>query len=1291
MFKTRGYSLFSLMFFLAVRVFCQEDWFHWPDYQKPRAEYINYWQPYSPGPNTLALFHFDSPQPLTDSSPGKSVLTLTDDASFSPGRFQQALAVRKKQVRVNLAESLFAKNRFLIEFWFKIEKLPVTEIKIISRQHLLHKQNGLLLTLRADGSLFWQQVSSRVPLPSSGQKTDSSVNRFIREVTTQPHLVQPDTWHHLAVYAGGFMAFEAGDRISLWLDGQEVGRLDYGWYLEKEEQPTELALGGNDSCIFFDEFRIMTGIWRGYYPVPDDSFTDPEKMRKLESHPDYVAGEEEILFYASFDGTILPEKCAEKTKPVLRGEVTFSPGVRGKALSLGSRTVLKYPVEGNLSLSCGSLEMWVKPLGWSGDHRPQQQFLMIEDQTGRGRLYWYITNCGYMAPTSIFGGSGSPGSGTGYVSYPPDTWVHLVLTWHANICRLYVNGKQKISSLASQNFEEGFSAGYWQLPWPAPILVDELTVYSRDLSPLEVSNCYARYLPASKLKIVGEGRNLGSLSYVDFPGAGKIKVMLSLRQKTKKPSRVEISLQGHHKKIVTSVFPFSPAGTYLLEGIPFHPGQDLFVSACLFDTSGKFLGEIKTPFSRPEFPWLGNKIGLSDRVLKPWTPVKVVGNTVKVVGRDYVLSSAGLFQSIKDWGEEILTGPMSIKVMSTAGSFTASSRTNPVFLVQQDQNVSWKSLSRVRLPSGTLLFTVTGNMDYDGCAKFTIDYQPEDQPVLIEHLSLAIPLKNEIARTFSLCGSAPGKGTWKSFEPVLATNPGIVLKSSDFFDSWKMTAGSFLPMLWVGNDEYGLAYMADNDRGWVPSDNNPAITISRFSSSAEWVFHFISEPFLLKEKRTITLGFQATPVRPLPENWRSYCFHVPGVKLKLPEDFPHLPWGTFLSDAAGWDEAGVLDYPYQPEKTRQIIAEYHRNNLKATPHLDTSYLNWGWKKDTYSYFQEEWSSGGIPYNQIFTRSKIDWCLWSQKRWKEEFGIDGVYYDTGTPRPNYNTISGTAYQLPDGRVQPGWCVWGQREYFKRSAQFFGDLGVTNFTWGNGFYGPQVSGWQLGVVVGEQPERRPGITDYAQMGFSFEKHRLEAVSYKWGVIRLWQPPPDAYRGTEEDKKFIRSFYSQLLQFDCRTVFTSFGLPLCFAEFGVYRPETGFTGFWKSSEAVKIIKPASDAVVSFYQSGENLLLIVSNLSPTAKGIEIAIDLKKLDFQPDKKWQVFDPEEKEHLQDNEPAYMDHYRWARGGHCLLPAEERNVSLTLQGQKALLQFKIEGKDFRTIWWQVAPPEKQEDR
>ncbi|HOL66280.1 MAG TPA: DUF6067 family protein, partial [bacterium] len=749
---------------------------------------------------------------------------------------------------MKLGVSLFEKDRFLIEFWLKLERLPAKEKFLFSRAQLHGSQNGLFLTLLPDGSLCYRQVSSRVPDYHPEQPISPSLSRFVRQVSAPAGTIKPGQWHHLSVYAGGFMAFPSGDRISLWVDGKELGRLDYGWYLEKENQPTELQLGDEDFVCSLDELRIMTGVWRKYYPWPDDSFTDPERKRTLEKRIEFVAPENDICFQASFEGSLQPEKAAPGIRPLVKDQVSFAPGVRGQAVLLPGGSSVSYPVKDNLSLSQGSVEMWFKPLGWAGDHRPQQSFFTISDNRKQTRWFWYITNCGYMSPTAIFGGSSSPGSGNGYVEYPPDTWTHLLLTWNGSTCKLFVNGKLTVSSLSRHRFDEDFSPGYFTLPSGGPALVDELFIYRRDLSPAEAGNHYSRYFAHGELKRVGSGRDLGSITYSDFPGAGKIKVNLHFFRPLPENTRIEISLTTQGKEVVKQSFALSPDSQYLVSGVPYHPGKNLSLTVRCFDRTSKLLGQMSTPFHRPDFPWLGNSIGLTRKVLKPWTPMEVVGKTVRVVGRSHLLAGTGLFASLEDFGEEILAGPMRIEIVSGKTTLQAIPASKLSFTRQAAHQVRWKSSAVAVLPSGRLLFHISAEMDYDGSTKFTIEYMPEKGNLPLEGLTLIVPLKNEFVKTFSTVGSAPAVDNWKDSDGVLPDQPGVVFQSSDLFGRWKMTLGNFLPMLWIGNDERGLAYMADNDRGWFPSDRYPAITIYRHPHAAEWRFHFISEPVTLSGK-----------------------------------------------------------------------------------------------------------------------------------------------------------------------------------------------------------------------------------------------------------------------------------------------------------------------------------------------------------------------------------------------------------------------------------------------------------
>jgi len=74
-----------------------------------------------------------------------------------------------------------------------------------------------------------------------------------------------------------------------------------------------------------------------------------------------------------------------------------------------------------------------------------------------------------------------------------------------------------------------------------------------------------------------------------------------------------------------------------------------------------------------------------------------------------------------------------------------------------------------------------------------------------------------------------------------------------------MTAGSFRPYVWIGNAERGLAFMADNDQGWVPDDSRkvPAIEVVRAGTQVQLVLNLVARPFTFEKPREITFSLQA--------------------------------------------------------------------------------------------------------------------------------------------------------------------------------------------------------------------------------------------------------------------------------------------------------------------------------------------------------------------------------------------------------------------------------------------------
>ncbi len=85
--------------------------------------------------------------------------------------------------------------------------------------------------------------------------------------------------------------------------------------------------------------------------------------------------------------------------------------------------------------------------------------------------------------------------------------------------------------------------------------------------------------------------------------------------------------------------------------------------------------------------------------------------------------------------------------------------------------------------------------------------------------------------------------------------------------------------------------------------------------------------------------------------------------------------------------------------------------------------------EDWQYLRAEWE------DNPFCTPVNDYRLYQTERWIKAGKLDGYYLDNICPRLNRNTRIGTAYLLPDGRVQPGFDLWAMRDYVKRLRTVF----------------------------------------------------------------------------------------------------------------------------------------------------------------------------------------------------------------------------------------------------------------
>ena len=472
--------------------------------------------------------------------------------------------------------------------------------------------------------------------------------------------------------------------------------------------------------------------------------------------------------------------------------------------------------------------------------------------------------------------------------------------------------------------------------------------------------------------------------------------------------------------------------------------------------------EIVRPFQRAAMEWEGNQFGLSDKVPAPFEKVKVKGEgeerTVSVVLRDHLVDrKTGLWKQVNAAGKDLLARPMQM--------VAARPESAPYHV-----ETTWD---------------VDGLMDW----KLTL------KPGHYEPMALEIPVKADVARLMHACVD----GLRDNYGGRIPAGAGRVWDSA-IAKNRRELKGSYMPYLWVGGTLRGISVFGDNDKGWVlrsdgvsPSrgrgagnDGGDAVAtheIIRESDGTVVVrLNLVQKAVDLKEERTIRLGFMATPVKPMPENWRALSF---GMMFGA-----SYCWGGLggVEPADGTD--GFFRKMAEARKTGKVDKDYLADYLARFPFIgkpgSDAYkadyecqkrhhgagMNWaaeavnkpGWRAVFYTNargveygnesgrtYLDEWSRvewkdrnygrrESRQYELDPVASYRDYAAWWYRKMFETGACDDMYWDDVYASGNSDLVGTDAYRLPDGSIQPSVGIFNMRALIRRCAVIQAELGM-----------------------------------------------------------------------------------------------------------------------------------------------------------------------------------------------------------------------------------------------------------
>jgi len=145
------------------------------------------------------------------------------------------------------------------------------------------------------------------------------------------------------------------------------------------------------------------------------------------------------------------------------------------------------------------------------------------------------------------------------------------------------------------------------------------------------------------------------------------------------------------------------------------------------------------PWRHSRLRWLNSTLGLDDKPVHPYTPLKVTGREISCLGRSVQLNDYGFPQQINSLANNILSYPIRFviesdnrKVVFPGGDF--------VFKEKKEGVVSWESVTENEM----LKIECKGEMEYDG----RLGYQctvTSKKDIHIQDIRIEIPLKKRYA------------------------------------------------------------------------------------------------------------------------------------------------------------------------------------------------------------------------------------------------------------------------------------------------------------------------------------------------------------------------------------------------------------------------------------------------------------------------------------------------------------------------------------------------------------------
>jgi hypothetical protein len=465
------------------------------------------------------------------------------------------------------------------------------------------------------------------------------------------------------------------------------------------------------------------------------------------------------------------------------------------------------------------------------------------------------------------------------------------------------------------------------------------------------------------------------------------------------------------------------------------------------DASGKKLGERRTEITIPQTPeWYARPVGLAPVIPPPWKPIEVKDKKLSFLMGEYELNDSVL--------------PAQIRVRSIFDDKREPILRAPVRLhgVVDGKPVEWKGRAKmdekkpelVRASSsavaGNIALNATGEFEFDGLQKITLNIAPAEGQPSITQLTLSIPLVKGFADLYRLNRAI--------VHPDKVTVISGTIPAQGIAHDWR-------PNVWLGNTRRGIEWFAENWRGWRVSGDfaKQAIEVGNGADGVTLHVHFIrvpdAKPLKLDKPRQIVFGLMFTPPRDINRaavrHGLGYYFTEGGKghAEKLPGEI-----ANGMNCVEVWNHYDLQGWPDQtPERSaelKKMADNLHSKGIKVTPYSGwfisrkaEVYPTWGAEMLVEPPIDAGCGCDTACWNSPLTEA----YLWQLRKASIESGYDGFRMDAGfsvspcssLKHRGYGSVCG--WKDDFGNLQPSVGIFAAREASKRAYRMYHSKDIT----------------------------------------------------------------------------------------------------------------------------------------------------------------------------------------------------------------------------------------------------------